>query len=357
MTGAALFHSRFPARFCINLGRRPDRWQRMTLHLENRGLQFTRFNAIDAHDTEVPAGWSNRRGAWACLQSHREVVKYAAATQLPSVCIFEDDVELHRDFDDLFSTFVCQLPPDWDAVYLGGLQRRDPVPAGSHIARIVDSDSTFAWILRDKLFSSFLEITANCEVPVDVALRTLQKRHRFFCPVPPLAWVTEDYSDVQERIVNHWWLRDGVAADGELSDDLLSRTSLILMPSPRIGKNSAIPDFLERRYRMLIPETRHAEYQFLIDSDVYVSPWDLRACLLKCREFGRITTDRLPVRLTAAETASFMRSGPPLIGAARNAGPPEKPIRFTIERRRTTGASEGGECACPVQPLLLCDPC
>src|SRR5260370_10547695 len=92
------FHSWFPVRRCINLARRPDRWEKVKTQFERHGIEVVRQEARDARVTEKPASWPFSRGAYACALSHCEAVLAAREAGAPAVFIFEDDVEFHAEF-------------------------------------------------------------------------------------------------------------------------------------------------------------------------------------------------------------------------------------------------------------------
>src|SRR2546423_5751287 len=87
------FSELFPHRVCINLDRRPERWERMRTRLSDAGLgAVERFRAVDGRDLQLPPQWPETAGAFGCLQSHLAVVKQARAQQCENILIMEDDV-------------------------------------------------------------------------------------------------------------------------------------------------------------------------------------------------------------------------------------------------------------------------
>ena len=114
----------FPHKVCINLGRRPDRWQRMQPRFDRHGIHSVRrFPALDGDTLTIPANWFHTRGAYGCLLSHLEVVREARRLGLREVLIFEDDVVFDPQLEERFDHFFGQIPPDWQMLYFGALHR------------------------------------------------------------------------------------------------------------------------------------------------------------------------------------------------------------------------------------------
>src|ERR1044071_5860910 len=91
----------FSKTVCINLDRRPERWQRMQAQLARHGIHgVERFPAVDGNSVTKPTGWIHTAGAYGCLLSHLEVIREARRSNTPSVLIFEDDTVLDPDFQN-----------------------------------------------------------------------------------------------------------------------------------------------------------------------------------------------------------------------------------------------------------------
>src|ERR1044072_6137915 len=91
----------FPHKFCINLDRRPERWEQMRSKFERCGVEgVQRFAAVDGQNAIIPANWSDSPGAYGCLRSHLDIIEEARGRGWSNVLIFEDyaalDTELSR---------------------------------------------------------------------------------------------------------------------------------------------------------------------------------------------------------------------------------------------------------------------
>jgi GR25 family glycosyltransferase involved in LPS biosynthesis len=290
---------------CINLDRRPDRWQRIQKELARHGIDSVeRFAAIDGDTVEKPAGWIHTRGAYGCLLSHVEVVKEARQSGASAVLIFEDDAVLDPDFQNRFTNFIKEVPDDWDMLYLGALHKDAPVKISEHVVRITKANSTYAYALKNTVYDAFIRLNARAEHVLDMNSYELQERFNCYCFMPNLAWVEAEYSDVQNRLEHHWYLEKSLVLFGADMDRLLSQTSAIIAPrDPRDSENIR---FLRRYYEeyfsqlveiVLVDDfetgVTHASYNrnFLIlaESDIFIEALDIRANLKMLEQYDAAT--------------------------------------------------------------------
>ncbi|HEV7375857.1 MAG TPA: glycosyltransferase family 25 protein [Pyrinomonadaceae bacterium] len=218
----------FPYKVCINLDRRPERWQRMQLKFEQHGIHSVRrFTALDGDTLNIPEHWIHTPGAYGCLRSHVQVVCEARERGASSVLIFEDDVVFDPHLQKKFSSYIEQLPPGWDMLFFGALHKGDPVNVSENIVRLTRSNSTYAYALRDTVFDAFIELNRKAEDVLDNNSFILQQQFNCYCFMPHLAWVETDYSDAQKRFERHWYLKESLVLFGAGVDRLLSNTTLI----------------------------------------------------------------------------------------------------------------------------------
>jgi GR25 family glycosyltransferase involved in LPS biosynthesis len=218
----------FPHRVCINLDRRPERWERMQTRFATAGVgAVERFRAVDGN-AGVPKSWPYSSGAYGCLQSHLAVVREARAQGRKSILIMEDDVIVADGFQEQFQERVRTLPADWDMLYFGCLHFEPPVPAAPGLGRLRLSFSTFMYAIRRTVYDAFIFLNERQRHPVDRNNLFLQKRFRCYCFMPHLAWVDDSYSDAQGVPCTHWYIRDSMALGGEGMKAVEKRTAVII---------------------------------------------------------------------------------------------------------------------------------
>src|ERR1700722_17359769 len=127
----------FPHKACINLDRDIDSWGRGQAAFARRDIQGGRRGwAGDGSGLELPATWRHSAGAYGCLLSHLQVIRDAKKRGLPSLLVLEDDVVFDPSFSEKFPVFIRGLPADWDMVFIGALQREDPIAVAENVVRI-----------------------------------------------------------------------------------------------------------------------------------------------------------------------------------------------------------------------------
>lgn len=302
----------FPLKVCINLDRRPERWQRMQRAFTAHGIESVRrFSAIDGNETVRPPHWTHTPGAYGCLESHLRVVREAHDAGVSSVLIFEDDVVFDPQFKEKFATFIQELPADWDMLFLGALHKDEPVKVSEHIGRITKANSTFVYAIRNTVFDAFIDLNSRAEHVLDMNSYVLQERFNCYCFMPNLVWVESEYSDVQNRLENHWYLEKSLVLFGSHMDELLSQTEII------VPRDSANLDFLVDYYREYFaplasieignPEFK-SEFRVVLDDDLYLEAMDVRANLLMCEEYDAATGFSKVIELTPKQTDDLRRT-------------------------------------------------
>ncbi len=237
---SGIINQTFPHKVCINLDRRPNRWQEMQRKFEQHGIHSVqRFSALDGDDLKIPANWMHTPGAYGCLLSHLQVVREARQRGLPSVLIFEDDVVFDDQLETKLEACIEELPSDWDMLFFGALHKDEPTKVSENIARITQANSTYACALRSTVFDAFIELNSQTEEVLDNNSLLLQQKFKCYCFMPHLAWVETDYSDAQQRLVDHWYLRESLVVFGPMIDRLLSETTVVFAYHKSVGRFAA----------------------------------------------------------------------------------------------------------------------
>lgn len=237
----------FRTRVCINLDRRPERWQRVQERFAAHGITgVRRFPALDGQTLAIPAHWKHTAGAYGCLRSHLQVVEEARRLGVPSVLIFEDDVLFDDDLQRKFAAGMEQLPEDWDMLYFGALHKDEPIAVTENLSRLTRSNSTYAYAIRETVFDAFIDLNRRAGDVLDNNSFVLQQRFNALCFLPHLAWVENDWSDAQSKIEGHWYLRESLVLFGAGADRLLAETAIVLAHDGHGTENLL---YLARYYR------------------------------------------------------------------------------------------------------------
>lgn len=264
------------------------------------------FRAIDGETSRIPAGWTGTSGAYGCLLSHLEVVREARRLGLPSVLIFEDDVVFDDQFEKKFGDYFRQLPADWDMLFFGALHKDELIKVSDNVGRITQSNSTYACALKETVYDAFIEVNSKSNEVLDVNSLVLQKQYNCYCFLPHLAWVEAEYSDAQQKLVHHWYLRESLVLFGPQVDRILSETTLVFAhnaETPRAAENlrclvEYYDHFFSPYIEMVIVEQgcfaagmkqSDRNYFILSDSNIYLETLDIRANLRMLEQYDRVT--------------------------------------------------------------------
>jgi GR25 family glycosyltransferase involved in LPS biosynthesis len=353
----------FPHKFCINLDRRPERWEQMRSKFERCGVEgVQRFAAVDGQQTIVPAGWTDSPGAYGCLRSHLEIIEEARRLGWPNVLIFEDDAALDPELNEKFSSYFEQVPSDWEMLHFGANHMAEPVGVSANVVRITSANSTFAYALNAAVFDGFIELNTRALTAVDLNNRTLQKEHACYCFMPHLAWVEDLSSDVQVRQKYHWYLKESLVLHGTGMDQILRETAVII-------KDRGDVSFLKGFYEKYLPgvelivngavDDTNKSFLIFTDSNVFVEEWDIRGNLRMCERFDCATGFRSLVELTSEATRMLRTSSPMILTPWFDANDYERseksePFeRFSLFRKEAVGKKELKVFESPNDALLM----
>jgi hypothetical protein len=117
--------------------------------------------------------------------------------------------------------------------------------------------------------------------------------------MPNLAWVTAEYSDVQNRLERHWYLEQSLVLFGAEMDRLLSQTTIVLARSEKLEfflryyaeyfaplVQIVVVDELEDGIARAEPQRNYFLHQ---PRDVYIEALDIRANLRMLEQYDAAT--------------------------------------------------------------------
>lgn len=299
---------------CINLDRRPDRWQRVCEDFARHGITgVERFAAVDGNEVDVPCHWTRSAGAYGCLRSHLAVVEQARAAAWPAVLLFEDDVEIPPDFADTFARFWEQLPSDWDILLFGGIHLAPPEQVSANVYRTVRMLATHAYAVRDTAYDAFVAVNRSANGPVDQNNALLQSRLRCYCSRPYLVWQRDGWSDINGLEQMNWATRDFFVWTDEAIARIAARTCFVVADGPSRG---AVLDFYRRHFPGLaLEEIAREDKDYVVVSEAGVLPageHDVAANLLMLEQYdgvGFYEKDRFTEGLYGVSRRAVERAG------------------------------------------------
>jgi GR25 family glycosyltransferase involved in LPS biosynthesis len=188
--------------FCINLEYRYDRWYQAREMFAHHQLNVERFTAIDGREMKEHDGVITK-GAAGCILSHYSLIERSLLMGFKAVLIFEDDAELHPEFNTLINECLQDLPAEWDMLMLGGSHWQPPERINDRISRVRHTLTSHAYILRCSLYPELIKRLITFTQPVDGVFTEVQKTHGIYVTNPPLAWQRGGWSDIEGREMHY----------------------------------------------------------------------------------------------------------------------------------------------------------
>ena len=179
----------------INLDRRTDRMEKLDTQLQELGIQYERFSAIDGKNLEIdPIVAGN--------QSHLKVLQKYLQQR---VLILEDDALFVNDFQAKFDEAIQHLPADWDILYLGALV--DPktgklIKTNDHWSKQIVSTGAQAYCVNPNKMAVVIEKLIGYEWYIDIGLRELNENLNCYIAHPNLVIQFPSFSDLRLQEVN-----------------------------------------------------------------------------------------------------------------------------------------------------------
>lgn len=106
--------------YVINLSFKTDRLAQFTANYPKCLPPFKVFNAVLGDRVMCPSWWQAGNGAWGCYRSHLAILEDCYNRNIESYLVFEDDAIFRAGFDEQLTSFLQNLPHDWEQIYLGG---------------------------------------------------------------------------------------------------------------------------------------------------------------------------------------------------------------------------------------------
>lgn len=177
----------------INLDKRVDRLEKITEQLNDLGITFERFSAIDG---------TGKNPILAGKDSHVEVWKQNLGKK---VLILEDDAYFVEGFQERFDEIIQTLPEDWDVFYLGALIDKmtgKVIKVNNDWYRQIVSTGTQAYCLHPNMMQYFIDRIEIYDGYIDVGLRILAEDTNAYITQPNLVTQYPSYSDLRLKEVS-----------------------------------------------------------------------------------------------------------------------------------------------------------
>lgn len=197
------FENYFDAALCVNLNRRPDRWELSQNEFNKIGLSnVKRVSAIDGD--LIPTVADLKPGANGCRLSHAKAFAKARSNSYKSFLLVEDDIEFHINFNEMFNEMSTRIPDDWDMIYLcinpaTGIKKE----VDRNIFRVYGGYSAHCVIFKNTTYDDIFESLVSNYVQSDLTYAAMQEKFNAYVLYPHLAFQRTDYSDIEKEVVNY----------------------------------------------------------------------------------------------------------------------------------------------------------
>jgi len=179
----------------INLDRRPDRMEILGPQLDELGIQYERFSAIDGKERGISPITAGTMSHVEVLKNHRD----------QKILVLEDDAYFIENFNEQFEAVIKTLPNDSDIFYLGALLPKHTgkvTPVNDNWARQVMTTGSHAYCINPARVNYFIENLDGYEWYIDIGLRVFAEKYNAYITQPNLVTQFPSYSDLREREVD-----------------------------------------------------------------------------------------------------------------------------------------------------------
>jgi len=195
--------------YCINLARRPERWETVQTVFNELGFdEVERYEAIDGKTLDYLKDFKNSKhlslGSLGIMQSHFNILNEAKKNKYKTILITEDDVYFSNKIKDL-KLYMDSVPDDWDMIYFGGSHDhgKPTTKINDKIIKLGRTVSIHCVAIKNTIYDKLLDIAENRTRSIDAYYADLHPIINAYGFVPSIAFQTEGYSDIANQIVNY----------------------------------------------------------------------------------------------------------------------------------------------------------
>jgi GR25 family glycosyltransferase involved in LPS biosynthesis len=207
--------------YCINLDKRPDRYEDCLIEFKLLNINVERVSGVDGTKL-YREGMGIGVGNYGLVQTQMKIINDAINKKYKSFLLLEDDVMFIDGFYDKFEKKINSLPDDWDLLYLGG---NNLFHMGKHI--MITGDKNFvitkdnykmldyelckttwtqcahAVAINSRFYQTLLnKLNENQTTPGDLTLARLQAGCNAYTFLPSLVLQRPSFSDINFQFVN-----------------------------------------------------------------------------------------------------------------------------------------------------------
>lgn len=200
----------FENKFCLNLDRRPDRWEKAQAQFNSVGFEVKRFSAIDGpllkdKNPELAKHFNPKElGIWpkvGLMKSWESMIDISVDNKSKNLTVFEDDLEFCENFKDFYNSALKSLPEKWDIIFFANnrITQTDYSPPQSESPILAASGVTITGLhfvsVNERAFPRIKKYLSN---GINITRVLNDRSFARYYSSPSLACQVEGYSDIRE---------------------------------------------------------------------------------------------------------------------------------------------------------------
>lgn len=214
-----ILNNYFDKIYCINLDRRPDRWEECSKLFEKHGLEVERFSACDGQfiDTGYGKVYNGELGG---TISHTRIIKKIKDMGHTNALILEDDVEFAENFFERVPTCLKELPQDWDILFFGGNHTGGFAQVSPNLVRVFRTYALHCYAVNsrsvDSIYQNMIRFVGHTlgsnkklepSVAADYYMAKIHPIMNVYSVYPNITYQRTSFSDLQQDIMTYDFLR------------------------------------------------------------------------------------------------------------------------------------------------------
>lgn len=210
--------------YCINLDKRPDKYNLCLSEFKKLNIEVERISAIDGNSI-YKLGLCTTAGAYGLLLTNIRILENAILNNYSNILILEDDVLFINNFYEIFNERINSLPDDWDLFYLGGnnmfeigkfnlvtgdkdfvVKKENYKTLNHELCKTTWTQTTHAVAINSKFYPVLLNFikSVNCTLPIDRICCMLQQNgYNAYTFLPSLALQRPSFSDIENGFLDY----------------------------------------------------------------------------------------------------------------------------------------------------------
>lgn len=191
--------------FLINLPEFKENLELSKKELEKHNIEnWELFSGI-----KINNGATHKDRENGCKASHLNIIKKAKENNYKNILIFEDDIELDKDFNKYINKIKDFIDnEDWNFLYLGGNIKDYTTPYKDGFKKVNWMQTTHAYAINNKIYDLILN-SAHLDKPIDlIYISEVNSLGKSFVTYPRIAFQRPGISYIIGQFRDYKGLRE-----------------------------------------------------------------------------------------------------------------------------------------------------